>query len=42
MAKDLAEQIVRVCIHIADWFNERKKEKKGECNNDGQGTSKTK
>ena len=42
MAKDLAELIVRVCIHIAEWFNDRKKEKKGECENDSQGTSKTK
>ena len=41
MAKDLAELIVRVCIHIAEWFNDRKKEKKGECKNDSQGTSKT-
>jgi hypothetical protein len=40
MAKDLAELIVKVCIHIAEWFNDRKK--KGDCSNDGKGTSKTK
>jgi hypothetical protein len=28
MAKELAELVIKVCIHIAEWFNERKKEKK--------------
>ena len=41
MAKDLAELIVKVGIQIAEWFNNRKKEKKGESSNDSQGTSKT-
>ena len=27
MAKDLAELIVKVCIHIAEWFNDTKKGK---------------
>ena len=42
MAKDVAELIVRVCIHIAEWFNDRKREKKGECKNDSQGNTKKK
>ena len=41
MAKELVELIVQVGIQIAEWFNNRKKEKKGDCNNDGKGTSKT-
>jgi len=42
MAKDVAELIVKVCIHIAEWFNDRKKEKKGKMKHDGQGTTETK
>ena len=42
MAKDLAELIIKVGIHIAEWFNNRKKEKKGDCSNDRQGTTETK
>jgi hypothetical protein len=41
MAKELVELIVQVGIQIAEWFNDRKREKKGECKNDRQGTSKT-
>ena len=41
MAKDLAELIVKVGIQIAEWFSNRKKEKKGDCSNDRKGTSKT-
>ena len=41
MAKDLAELIVKVGIQIAEWFSNRKKEKKGNCSNDSQGTTKT-
>ena len=42
MAKELAELAIKICIHIAEWFNERKKEKRGDCNNDSQGNSKKK
>jgi hypothetical protein len=42
MAKDLAELIVKVGIQIAEWFNNRKKEKKGDCLNDRQGTTEKK
>jgi hypothetical protein len=42
MAKELAELAIKICIHIAEWFNERKKEKKGEWENDSQGNSKKK
>ena len=38
MAKDLTELIVKVGIQIAEWFSNRKKEKKGDCSNDSQGT----
>ena len=41
MAKDLVELIVKVGIQIAEWFTNRKKEKKGDCSNDSQGTTKT-
>jgi hypothetical protein len=42
MARELAELAIKICIYIAEWFNERKKEKKGDSDNDCRGTSETK
>ena len=42
MAKELVELIVQVGIQIAEWLTNRKKEKKGDCSNDSQGTSEKK